>query len=325
MELRTLGSLQVGAVGLGTAAFSGTYGPADEAEAVATVRAAIEAGITLIDTADFYGNGQDEELIRRALRPGDRERVALSVKFGALRDPAGRFVGIEGRPAHVKSFLAYSLHRLGTDHVDIYRPARLDPQVPIEDTVGAMAELVDAGHVRHIGLSEVGPETIRRAHAVHPISDVQIEYSLFSRGPEGAIFDTCRELGIGITAYGVLAQGLLTGAFRAPGDGERAHLPRFRPENLQANLALVERLRPIALRRGASVAQLAIAWVLAQRPDVVALVGARRPGRITDAAAAAALTLTPADLAAIAEAVPAGAVAGERYAAPLLALLDSER
>jgi aryl-alcohol dehydrogenase-like predicted oxidoreductase len=253
------------------------------------------------------------------------------VKFGGLRSPDGAFVGIEGRPAHVKNALAYSLRRLGTDPVDLFRPSRLAPDTPIEDTIGAISELVQAGYVRHIGLSEVGPETIRRAHAVHPICDVQIEYSLFSRGPEtNGIVDTCRELGIGVTAYGVLAHGLLTGTYRQPAGGDpRAHwLPRFHPDNLAANLTLVDRLRPLADAHGISVAQLATAWVIAQsreRGTIVAVLGARRPHRVDEALAAAGVTLTDADLGAIDEAIPADAVAGTRYAAPLMALLDSER
>ncbi|MFT4294487.1 MAG: aldo/keto reductase [Micropruina sp.] len=318
MQTRELGSLTSPAVGFGAGGLK--EGP----DAIATVRAAVDAGMTLIDTADFYDSGANEALIRRALEPVDRASVQLSVKFGSLRDPSGHFVGTEGRPAHVKNFLAYSLQRLGTDYVDVYRPARLDPSVPIEETVGAVAELVEAGRVRHVGLSEVGPETIRRAHAVHPISDVQIEYSLFSRGPERAVLQTCRELGIGVTAYGVLSHGLLTGAFR-PGHAAPPHLPRLQPENLPTNLALVERLRPIADARGVTVAQLATAWVLAQGDHIVALIGASRPGRIPDAVGAAGLELSAAELAAIDAAVPPDAVAGERYAAPLMALLDSER
>ncbi|GAA2784942.1 aldo/keto reductase [Kitasatospora aburaviensis] len=305
--------------------------PADEADAIATIRTALDAGVTLLDTADFYGMGHNEDLIRRALRAGDREKALLSVKFGALRGPDGSFVGIEGRPAHVKNALAYSLRRLDTDHVDIYRSARLAPDTPIEDTIGALSELVQDGYVRHIGLSEVGPETIRRAHAVHPICDVQIEYSLFSRDPEAnGVLDTCRELGIGVTAYGVLAHGLLTGTYRPPAGGDpRAHwLPRFHPDNLATNLNLVERLRPLADARGISVAQLATAWVVArsrERGTVVAVLGTRRPGRVAEALAAADVALTDADLRTIDEAVPADAVAGPRYAAPLMALLDGER
>lgn len=319
--MRRLGSSGplVPPIGLGCGFLNGGGGD----DGVATIRAAIDAGVTLLDTADFYGHGLSESLIRQALRDGDREHVVISGKFGALRDPGGAFVGMDMSPAYAKSALAYTLHRLGTDHVDIYRPARLDPAVPIEDTVGAIAEMVQAGWVRHIGLSEVGAETVRRAHAVHPIADVQIEYSLFSRGPERSILATCRELGIGVTAYGVLSHGLLTGSYA--GGGEVGHLPRFHGDNLATNLALVERLRPLAARRNVTVAQLAIAWVLSRGPEIVALVGAGRPQRIADALTAADLELTEADLAAIEEAVPAGAVAGTRYAAPQMAMLDSER
>ncbi|MDQ0306923.1 aryl-alcohol dehydrogenase-like predicted oxidoreductase [Kitasatospora herbaricolor] len=305
--------------------------PADEADAIATIHAALDAGVTLLDTADFYGMGHNEDLIRRALRTGGRERALLSVKFGGLRGPDGSFVGIEGRPAHVKNALAYSLRRLGTDHVDIYRSARLDPDTPVEDTIGAVSELVQAGYVRHIGLSEVGPETIRRAHAVHPICDVQVEYSLFSRDPEAnGILATCRELGIGVTAYGILAHGLLSGSYRRPagGDPRARWLPRFHPDNLATNLTLVERLRPLADARGISVAQLATAWVIARSRGcgtVVAVLGTRRPQRVAEALAAADVTLSDADLRTIDEAVPADAVAGTRYAAPLMTLLDSER
>jgi aryl-alcohol dehydrogenase-like predicted oxidoreductase len=330
MEMRTLGpGLRVSALGLGCAGMSGSYGPADDAESIATIRAAIDAGMTLLDTADFYGMGHNEMLISRALRPGDREKAVLSVKFGGLRGLDGGFRGIDARPVAVQNFLAYSLQRLGTDYVDIYRAARLDPAVPVEDTIGSIAELVQAGYVRGIGLSEVGAETIRRAHAVHPITDLEIEYSLFSRGIEDGTLATCRELGIGITAYGVLAQGLLSGGRpSAAGDGSRAHLPRFAEGNLQVNLALAGQLREIAAARGATVAQLAVAWVLAQgraRGDIVALVGARRPQRIAEAVGAAELKLTAEELAAIEQAVPRTAVAGERYAPALLAMLDSER
>ncbi|MFG1862646.1 aldo/keto reductase [Microbispora bryophytorum] len=325
------GGPRVAPLALGCAGMSDHTAPADEADAVATIRTALDAGVTLLDTADFYGMGHNEDLIRRALRAADRDKALLSVKFGGLRDPEGAFVGIEGRPAHVKNALAYSLRRLGSDHVDIYRPARLDPGTPIEDTIGAISELVRAGYVRHIGLSEVGPDTIRRAHAVHPICDVQIEYSLFSRDPEtNGILDTCRELGIGTTAYGVLAHGLLTGAYRPPagGDPRAGWLPRFHPGNLAANLTLVDRLRPLADAHGISVAQLATAWVIAQsreRGAVVAVLGIRRPHHVEEALAATGVVLTGTDLRTIDEAVPADAVAGTRYAAPLMALLDSER
>ncbi|QUQ67350.1 aldo/keto reductase [Kutzneria sp. CA-103260] len=319
--MRQLGSLSVSSIGLGCAGMSDSRGAAGEADSVATIRAAIDAGVTLLDTADFYGMGHNEMLIGRALRPEDREKVALSLKFGALRGPDEHFHGVDCRPVAVKNFLAYSLQRLGTDYIDLYFPARLDNSVPIEETVGALAELVEAGHVRAIGLSEVGSETIRRAHAVHPIASVQLEYSLFSRGIERDILTTCQELGIGVTAYGVLAHGLLTGAWQGHGP---AHLPWFAAGNIAQNLALVEQLRRVADDRGVAVAQLAIAWVLAQ-PNVVALVGAKRPGRIQEALPAADIVLSDDDLAAIERAVPHDAVAGERYAPALMSLLDSER
>jgi aryl-alcohol dehydrogenase-like predicted oxidoreductase len=305
------------------------YGPADRTESVATIRAALDAGVTLLDTGDFYGMGHNEMLIREALAARDRDEALISVKFGALRDPDGAWAGADGRPAAVKNFAAYTLRRLGTDHIDIYRPARLDPDVPIEDTVGAIAELVHAGHVRHIGLSEVGAETLRRAAAVHPISDLQIEYSLISRGIEDEILPACRELGVGVTAYGVLSRGLLSGHWspqRAldPGDF-RAHSPRFARENLDRNLALADALRSIAELKAASVAQVAIAWVLARGDDIVPLIGARRRDRLHEAIGALELTLSADEEALIEAAVPADAAAGGRYAPAQLALLDSER
>jgi aryl-alcohol dehydrogenase-like predicted oxidoreductase len=319
----------VSMIGLGAMGMSDLYGPADETESIATIPAALDAGVTLIDTGDFYGTGHNELLIASALKGRDRDSVTISVKFGAMRDPNGGWGGYDARPAAVKSFLAYSLTRLGTDHVDIYRPARLDPQVPIEETVGAISEMVQAGYVRHIGLSEVGVETIRRAAAVHPISDLQIEYSLLSRGPEEEILPTLRELGIGLTAYGVLSRGLLSGHWsserRLGSDDFRAISPRFGGENLEHNLALVEELRAIADEKNATVAQLAIAWVLSRGADVVALVGARRRERLEEALGASGLELTTADLERIEAAVPAGAAAGARYAEPLMAELDSER
>nr|WP_236047117.1 aldo/keto reductase [Streptacidiphilus fuscans] len=310
---------------------SDLYGPADEAESTATIHAAFDAGVTLIDTGDFYGMGHNELLIRDALRSSGRARgeVAVSVKFGAQRSYDGQWLGYDASPNAVKTALAYTLRRLGTDYVDVYRPARLDPQVPIEETVGAIAEMVQAGHVRHIGLSEVGAETLRRAHAVHPIVDLQIEYSLISRGIEAAILPTARELGIGITAYGVLSRGLISGhwqADRAFAAGDfRSLSPRFQAGNVDANLKLVEALRAVAEAKDATVAQVAIAWVLAQGEDIVPLVGARRRERLTEALGAAGLTLGAADLAAIEEAVPAGAASGDRYVAAQMAHLDSER
>ncbi|MBU6404995.1 MAG: aldo/keto reductase [Metallibacterium scheffleri] len=319
---------RVSSLGLGCMGMSGMYGPADRAESIATIHAALESGITLLDTGDFYGSGHNELLIHEALRAHPRDAVLLSVKFGALRDPANGWVGNDTRPAAMKNFLAYSLQRLGVDYIDIYRPARLDPQVPIEDTVGAIAEMVKAGYVRYIGLSEVGVDTLRRAAAVHPICDLQIEYSLVSRGIEDAILPACRELGIGITAYGVLSRGLISGHWSPQGAhaGDfRAHSPRFQPGNVERNLALVESLRALAAARGLSLAQLAIAWVAAQGADIVPLIGARRRAQLHEALAAQGQRLDAETLAALARAVPRDAIAGTRYAPAQMALLDSER
>ena len=309
-------------------AMSGTYGPADEGESIATIHAALDAGITLLDTGDYYGMGHNELLIAKALR-GRREQAVLSVKFGSMRDPGGAFSGVDGRPAAVRNFLAYSLTRLDTDIIDIYRLGRIDPAVPIEETVGAVAEMIDAGHVRHVGLSEIGAATLRRAQAVHPVADLQIEYSLLSRGIEAEILPACRELGVGVTAYGVLSRGLLGGELAghdsfARGDF-RAGMPRFRPENLTHNLALVDALRTIATARGATVAQVALAWVLSRGDDIVPLVGMRRPGRVAATIAALGLRLSRDELAAIEQAAPPQAVAGARYDERQMEMLDSER
>jgi pyridoxine 4-dehydrogenase len=330
MQHRKLGSKgpDVSILGLGCMGMSGMYGPADRAESIATIHAALDAGVTLLDTGDFYGMGHNELLIREALAGRNRDNALISVKFGALRDPAQGWSGYDGRPVAVKNFLTYSLQRLGVDHIDIYRPARLDPAVPIEDTVGAIADMVKAGYVRHIGLSEVGAETIRRAQAVHPICDLQIEYSLISRGIEDDILPTCRELGIDITAYGVLSRGLISGHWsqnRTEGGDFRNRSPRFQGTNLDTNLALVEKLRGIAEDVGASVAQVAIAWVLAQGSDIVPIIGARRRDRLTEALGALDVTLTPAHLAALAKAIPVGAAAGARYPEAQLAHMDSEK
>jgi aryl-alcohol dehydrogenase-like predicted oxidoreductase len=319
MNTRTLGTTgpAVSEIGLGCMGMSDLYGPADRDESVATIHAALDAGITLLDTGDFYGMGRNELLIHEALQTRDRDAVVISVKFGAQRGPDGSWVGYDASPNAVKTALAYTLTRLGTGHVDVYRPARLDPQVPIEETIGAIAELVQAGYVRHIGLSEVGADTIRRAAAVHPIADLQIEYSLLSRGIEADVLPTCRELGIAITAYGVLSRGLLSGHWSPGRDLSatdfRAHTPRFQGENLERNLALVEALRAVADERDASVAQIAIAWVDAQGDDIVPLVGARRRERLHEALGALDLRLDAADLGRIEAAVPAGSAAGERY------------
>jgi aryl-alcohol dehydrogenase-like predicted oxidoreductase len=331
MKHRDLGrnGPQVSTLGLGCMGMSDLYGKADRSEGIATVHAALDAGVTLLDTGDFYGMGDNELLLGEALAGRPRDSYQLSVKFGAQRGPDGAWLGYDARPAAVKTALAYSLKRLRTDYVDVYRPARLDPNVPIEDTAGAIAELVQAGYVRHLGLSEVGVETIRRAHAVLPVADLQIEYSLISRGIEQAILPACRELGIAVTAYGVLSRGLISGHWAKnrgtdPRDFRR-HSPRFQGSNLEHNLQLVDVLRGLAEARGCSVAQLAIAWVLARGEDIVPLVGARTRERLAEALGALAVTLDADDLAAIERAVPPDAAAGDRYAAAQMAMLDSER
>src|SRR6202162_5228694 len=318
----------VSALGLGCMGMSGMYGPSDRKESLATLEAAVDAGITVLDTVDFYGMGHNELLIGEALKTIGRDRVLLSVKFGALRDPVGAWSGIDTRPQALKNFLSYTLQRLGVDHIDIYRPARLDPQVPIEDTVGAIADMIKAGYVRHIGLSEIGADTLRRAAAVHPIADLQIEYSLISRGIEARILPTARELGTGITAYGVLSRGLISGHWRkdstAAGDF-RAHSPRFQGANADANLALVEALRKVAAAKGVSVAQIAIAWVARQGDDIIPLIGARRRDQLAEALGSLEVSLSADDLAAIERAVPKDAAAGERYPSAAMAALDSEK
>ena len=322
------GLQNVSPLGLGCMGMSGMYGASDEAQSVATLHAALDEGINLIDTGDFYGMGHNEMLIGRAIRDR-RDQAILSVKFGALRDPSNGWGGLDGRPSAVKNFLAYSLQRLGVDHIDIYRMARLDPNVPVEDTIGAIADMVKAGYVRHIGLSEVGTETIKRAHATHPICDLQIEYSLVSRKPETDIFPVLKSLGIGVTAYGVLSCGLLSGSrLQGPKD-MRAHLPRFSGDNAVKNRQLVSVLNQLAVELNASASQVAIAWVLAQAQklglDVVALVGSRTTLQLHESVGALGLTLTEADLHRIETAIPVGAVSGERYAPHQIALLDSEK
>ena len=331
MKVRRLGSAgpEVSAIGLGCMAMSGSYGPADDKESIATIHAALDAGIDLVDTGDHYGMGHNEMLVGRALRGRRRGEAVVSVKFGALRAPDNAFVGIDGRPAAVKNFLAYSLRRLDVDYIDIYRLGRVDPKVPIEETVGAIADMIAAGYVRYVGLSEAGAETLRRAQTVHPVADLQIEYSLLSRGIESEILPTCRELGVGITAYGVLSRGLLggdlspTGSF-ASGDF-RAGMPRFQPDNLARNLSIVEGLREIAAAEDVTVAQAAIAWVLSRGDDIVPLVGMRRRSRVKEVVAALELRLSESELAAIERAAPLGAVAGSRYDERQMGMLDSER
>jgi len=318
------------ALGLGCMGMSDLYGvPPERAESIATIRAALDAGITLLDTGDFYGMGDNEMLIAEALQGYPRDKMMISVKFGSLRDPAGQWLGVDGRPAAVKSALAYSLRRLRTDYIDVYRPARLDPNVPVEETVGAIAEMVKAGYVRYVGLSEVGTATIRRAAAIHPIADLQIEYSLLSRGIEESILPVCRALGIGITAYGVLSRGLISGHWdkdrRASGGDFRAISPRFQGENLSQNLSLVEAIRFVAQGKGATVAQIAIAWVLSRGNEIVALIGARRRAQLEESFGAVDVRLTPEDIAALESAVPKNAACGDRYARAQMAHLDSER
>ena len=326
MQTRKLGTnLEVSALGLGCMGFSGGYGPVDDAESIATIHAALDADINYLDTGDFYGSGQNEMLLGQALKDR-REKAFVAVKFGALRGPDGAWHGSDNRPGAVKNFLAYTLRRLGTDYVDLYQPARVDPTVPIEDTIGAIADMVKAGYVRHIGLSEASAATVRRAHTVHPIVALQIEYSLMSRSVEQSILPILRELGIALVAYGVLSRGLISDhALNGTPSGEiRARMPRFQGENLKRNLALVEALKAIAKDRGCTTAQLAIAWVLSRGDDVIPLIGAKRRDQLTGALGALDVMLSPAELARIEAAMPAGAVAGERYGAPLMAHLDSE-
>lgn len=325
-QARKLGTTgpEVFPISLGCMGMSGMYGASDDAESIATIHAAIDAGINLLDTGDFYGMGHNEMLLGRALR-SQRDQVLLSVKFGAQRAPNGAFLGFDARPAAVKTALSYSLKRLGVDHIDIYRPARLDPSVPIEDTIGAIVEMIEAGYVRYIGLSEVGPATIRRAAAVHPIVDLQIEYALISRTPEAQIFPVLEELGIAATTYGTLSRGLLTSSQPAGVGDYRAHLPRFTGDNLAANQKLVEKLNEIAAAKGISPAQLAIAWALNKESFVIPVIGARKRSQLTESLGALDVKLTVEEMAALEAAVPAEAVAGTRYDANGMRSLDSEK
>jgi aryl-alcohol dehydrogenase-like predicted oxidoreductase len=332
MKARVLGAQgpEVSAIGLGTMAMSDLRGPRDdEEESIATIRKALDEGITLIDTGDFYGTGDNERLIAQATRGRPRDEFLLSVKFGAMRTPDGSWTGPDARPAAVKNSLAYSLRRLRVDYIDVYRPARLDPAVPIEDTVGAIKEMIDAGYVRYVGLSEVGVDTIRRAHAVHPVSDVQLEYSLLSRGIEDHILPATRELGISITAYGVLGRGLLGGHWsqdrQLDASDYRAHIPRYQAANLEHNLRLVDALARTAPLPSVTPAQLAVAWVLSQGEDIVPVVGARTRDRLEEALGAPHIHLGSDDLARIEQAVPRGSAAGERDIPASAAALDSER
>lgn len=326
MQIRQLGSAgpAVSALGLGCMGMSGMYGPSDDAESLATIHAALDAGITLFDTGDLYGMGHNEMLLGRALE-GRRDGALVSVKFGVLRSPGGQFIGVDGRPQAVRTFAAYSLQRLRTGHIDIYRLARVDPQVPIEETVGAMADLVRAGYVRYIGLSEAGAATVRRAQAVHPICDLQIEYSLVSRGPEAAILPALRELGIGVTAYGVLSRGLLAGSRPTGPHDFRTNLPRFRGPNYERNCALTAALAGMAAETNRTAAQLAIGWALAKGFDVVPIVGARTRTQLAESLGALETPLSPAEVARLEAALDPASVAGTRYDAAQMKMLDSER
>ncbi len=311
-------------LGLGCMGMSGSYGPIDDAESIATIQAAVDAGVTLIDTGDYYGMGHNEMLIGRAIA-GRRDRVQISVKFGAQRGPDGQWLGIDTRPVAVKTFVAYSLKRLGVEAIDVYRPGRLDPRVPIEDTVGAIAELVKAGYVRHVGLSEVGTDTIVRAHKVHPIADLQIEYSVASRAPERRIFPELRRLGVSATLYGIFSRGLLAGS-KPHGKGDfRAYLPRFSGDNRAQNDTVAKALQQFAVERGMTVGQLAIAWARFRQPGFVLLVGAKTRAQLADALGALDKSLSASEVAALEALVPEGAIAGTRYGAEQMAQLDSER
>jgi len=331
LKTRTLGNNgpTVSALGLGAMGMSDFYGPADRVESVATLKAALDEGITLLDTGDFYGSGHNEILVGEAIRGRRRDEVVISVKFGALRDPQGNFTGVDLRPVAIRNFLAYSLKRLNTDYIDVYRPARMPPGTDVEEVVRTLADLVKAGYIRHIGLSEIGAKTLRRAVAVHPIVDLQIEYSLASRDIEPEILPTARELGVGITAYGVLSRGLLSGHWSSnravTASDFRARSPRFQGANLEKNLRLVEAIRVVAQRKGITVAQAAIAWVLSRGEDIIPLIGARTRERLDEALGAAEITLTGPDLDELARALPAEAVAGARYPEHSLPDLDSER
>lgn len=331
MEMRQLGrgGPAVSAIGLGCMGMSGTYGPADEKESIATIHAALEAGVTMLDTADFYGMGHNEMLLQKALAGRRRDTYFLAVKFGAMRAPKGNFVGVDTRPAAAKNFLAYTLRRLGVDCIDLYQPTRVDPNVPIEETIGAVSEMVKAGYVRYIGISEASSETIRRAHAVHPIVALQIEYAIVTRGVEADILPTLRQLGISLVAYGVFSRGLLTGHVPNPqsaANGDiRSHFPRFQGENLGANQELIARLSAIAKRKGISMAQLAVAWILSRGKDIIPIPGARRRDQLAEVLRAMEVSFSAEELAAIENAAPIGSVAGDRYGAEQMAVLDSER
>jgi len=331
MQTRKIGkeNVNISTLGLGCMSMSGVYGHADESESIETIHSALDQGINLLDTGDFYGMGHNEMLLSKALKDIPRNQYMLSVKFGGMRDPRGAWGGVDGRPAAVKNFLAYSLKRLGTDYIDIYRIARIDPAVPIEDTIGAIADMVNAGFVRHIGLSEAGANTIERANAVHPIIDLQIEYSIISRSIEKEILPLCKKLGIGITAYGILSRGLISGHYSNSGKTDqfdmRKYLPRFSGENLEHNMKLVESLNKIANDARGTAAQVAIAWVLSRGDNIIPLIGARTRERLNEAMGSLNIELTPELINRIDAAFPLNIAKGTRYASEQMGHLDSEK
>ncbi len=325
MEKKKLGASGplLNPLGLGCMSLSGLYGSVSDETGIKVIHSALDKGLDIFNTGDFYGTGHNELLLGRAIKDR-RDKAFISVKFGALRSPDGGWVGFDARPAATKNFLTYSLTRLGVDYVDLYQPARIDPAVPIEETIGAISELVKGGYVRHIGLSEVSPATLRRAHSVHPISAVEIEYSLFDREIETELIPTVRELGVAIMSYGVLSRGMIQsqGKVQVKEKDYRAHLPRFSGENLERNLQLVAKLQKLAAEKKITATQLAFAWVLSRGKDIFALTGAKSIEQLTEVVGAESVTLSEADLSLLNEWFPLGVAAGDRYGKPQMAMLN---